>query len=208
MLTQTDAALVSRMRREPWPDPRDHPLPAPLEARTSATKLLASGLFALALAGMIAVMLRENAQTAQAYEGWRLWIRILVVIGVAGLGVTILVAGINAIMNPVPLVSLLPAGLLVPGLYSRTVPWSEVMLVVHDKPRVKMLGPGRIVMGIRDGGRFGRVASQDLKPASEPGGLDAAQLPQILTVPVEDLFVRLQSYRAHFGRVGASGISD
>ncbi len=208
MLTQMDAALVSNAQREPWPSPQDYPLPTPLEARTSATKLLASGLFALVLAGMIAVMLHENAQSAEAYQGWRLWIRILAALGIAGLGVAILIAGVNAIMNPGPLVSLGSAGLLVPSLYGRTVPWSEIMLVVHDKPRVKIFGPGRIVMGISNGSQFGPTTSQDLKPATEAGGLDAAQLPQMLNVSVEGLFARIQGYRAHYGRSGSAKISE
>ena len=29
------------------------------------------------------------------------------------------------------------------------------MLVVHDKPRVKIFGPGRIVIGISNGSQFG-----------------------------------------------------
>ena len=208
MLTQMDAALVSSARPAPWPAPQDYPLPVPLEARASAAKLLASGLFALVLAGMIAVMLRENAQSAEAYEGWRLWVRILAVAGIAGLGVVILIAGVNALMQRQPLVSLMPAGLLVPGLYSRTVPWSEILLVIHEKPRVKIFGPGRIVMGIKDGSRFGPMTSQDLLPASEPGGLDAAQLPPVLNVPVDSLFARIQGYRAHFGRSGSPDISQ
>lgn len=207
MLSQTDAAL-SNMQSAPWPDPRDYPMPVPLEARASAVKLLSSGLFALALAGMIGLMLRENAQTAQAYEGWRLWLRIAAVLGIAGLGVTILIAGIKAITDPAPLVSLTQAGLLIPGFYSRTVPWSEIMQAVHDKPRVKLFGPGHVVLGVRDGARFGRIDSQDLKPALGPGGLDAAQLPQILDIPVDGLFARIQGYRAHFGQGGASGNSD
>jgi hypothetical protein len=208
MLTQMDAALIANARRGPWPSPQDYPLPIPLEARTSATKLLASGLFALGLAGMIALMLYDNAQSAEAHQGWRLWIRILAGLGIAGLGIAILVAGVQALMEPKALTSLAPTGLLVPSLYDRAVPWSEIMLVVHDKPRVKIFGPGRIVMGIRNGGHYGRMTSQDLKPAFEPGGLDAVQLPQMLDIPVEGLFARIQAYRAHFGRGGAPGTSE
>lgn len=206
MLTQMDAALVSSARSAPWPAPRDHPLPPPLEARVSAAKLLASGLFALALAGMIVLMLRDNAQSAEAYAGWRLWVRILAVAGIAGLGVVLLFTGAKALVEPRPVVSLMPAGLLVPGLYSRTIPWSEVALVIHDKPRVKIFGPGRIVMGIRGGSRFGPMTSQDLLPASDPGGLDVAQLPPALNVPVQGLVARIQAHRAHFGRNGSSDI--
>ena len=52
------------------------------------------------------------------------------------------------------------------------------------------------------------MTSQDLQPATEPGGLDAAQLPQMLNVPVEGLFARIQGYRAHFGRSGSAEISE
>lgn len=208
MLTQMDAALVSSARLAPWPTPQDYPRPVPLEARASATKLLASGVFAFVLAGIIALMLHENAQSAEAYAGWRLWVRLLALVGIAGLGVVMLVAGVKALTQPQLLVSLTPAGLLVPALYHRTVPWGEILLIVHDKPRVKIFGPGRIVLGIRGGSRFGPVTSQDLKPATEPGGLDAVQLPQMLNVPVEGLFARIQGYRAHFGRSGPPKTSE
>lgn len=202
MLTEADATIISRTRT-PWPEAKDYPPPTPLEARSSAMKLLASGLFALLLAGMIALVLRENAQTPEAYEGWRFWLRVLIVIGVAGLGVTLLAAGIGAIMNPTPLVALGPEGLFVPSLYARTLPWSNIVLAVHERPRLKMLGTGRIVMAVRDGELFGRTGSTDLKAAGAAGGLDAVQLPQILDVPIEGLFARIQGYRAHFGQSGS-----
>ena len=199
MLSQIDAALVSSAPDSPWPSPQDYPPPTPLEVRASVLKLLASGLFALALAGMIALMLYQNAE---AYEGWRLWLRILVVAGTAALGVTILIAAANAVLSPLPQVSLAAAGLLIPGLYTRPIPWSEVRLAVHDKPRVKIFGPGRIVIGVRGGARFGRLESNELLPGTRPGALDAAALPQILDVSVPNLFNRMQAFRAHFGRGG------
>ena len=82
------------------------------------------------------------------------------------------------------------------------------MLVVHDKPRVKIFGPGRIVMGISNGSQFGPMTSQDLQPATEAGGLDVAPLPQLLNVSVDGLFARIQGYRAHYGRSGSAKISE
>lgn len=206
MFTPIDVVLAAKAGHA-WPSPQDHPTPLPLEARTSAVKLLASGAFALVLAAAMATALYDNAQTDQAYAGWRLWLRVLAAVGIAGLGVTLLVAGVNAVIAPSVPVLLGANGLSVPGLYSRTVPWSEVRLVVHDRPRVRLFGSGRIIIGIRDGARFGRTGSQDLKPATAPGGLDAAQLPQMLSVPPEGLFARMQAYRAHFGRGGAETAS-
>lgn len=200
MLSQIDAALLVGLEKQAWPDPAAHPLPSPLLARTSAMKLIASSLFALLLSAMIALMLRDNALSDQAYEGWRLWLRIAAAVGMAGLGVGLVVAGVRAVVDPKPLVMLDAEGLRVPGLYRELVPWSEIAVVVHDKPRVKIFGPGRIVMGVRGGERFVRVESTELRPAENARGLDAVQLPQMLDVPVERLLAALQGHRAHFGR--------
>jgi hypothetical protein len=190
--------------QQPWPRVADHPLPSPIDAGVSASKLIASGLFAFLLAGMIGIILRENALSAEPYEGWKLWLRIAAAIGIAALGGVILISGIKALVKPAALVSMHPDGLLVPSLYERTVPWSEVQVVIHDKPRVKLFGPGKIVIGVRDGARFGRIESPELKPALAPDGLDAAQLPQVLTVPVEQLLRAIDAHRAHFGHDGAA----
>lgn len=202
MLSQTDAALISVLQPEAWPRPADYPAPAPFEARISSLKLIASGLFALVLAGMIGVILRDNALSPEAFEGWRLWLRIGAAVGIAGLGVVILASGIASILKPRPLVSLGPTGLSVPDLFATALPWSEVLVVMHEKPRVKIFGPGRIIIGVRDGRRFGPSASQDLQPATEPGQLDAAQLPQLLSVSVGHLLMQIQAHRAHFGNGG------
>ena len=175
-----------------------------MDVRASVLKLIASGVFALILSAVIAALLYENIAS---FEGWRLWLRVLVVAGTAGLGVTILIAAARAFAAPMPEISLSPDGLLVPALYAQIIPWSEVRLAVHDKPRVKIFGPGRIVIGVRDGARFGRLESNELQPAIRPGALDAAALPQILDVSVPNLFNRMQAFRAHFGRGGVPDAS-
>lgn len=208
MLSQIDAAVVVGLEKGAWPDPATHPLPSPLVARTSAAKLIASGLFALLLAGMIALILRDNALSDQPFEGWRLWLRIAAAAGMAALGIGVVVAGVKAAVDPKPLVVLDAEGLRAPGLYRDLVPWSEIAVVLHDKPRVKIFGPGRIVMGVRGGERFARVQSVELRPAEDARGLDAVQLPQLLDVPVERLLAALQGHRAHFGRGPTTGQPD
>jgi len=185
--------------QQPWPNPADHPQPSSLDAYASASKLIASGLFALVLALMIGEILRESLASDQPYQGWRLWLRIGAAIGIAGLGIVILLHGIKAVVRPQAAVAMSPAGLAVPGIYTRPVPWSEIAAVVHDKPKVKIFGPGTIVLGIRDGGRFGRVEGPELKPARAPGELDVATLPQMLTVPVPRLLAAVEAHRAHYG---------
>ncbi len=204
MLSKTDAALISTLQPEAWPRPADYPAPVAVAARSSSLKLIASGLFALVLAGMIGIILRDNALTPEAFEGWRLWLRIAAAAGIAALGVVILVSGVASLLKPRFLVSLGPSGLIVPDLFAATLPWSEVRVVLHDKPRVKIFGAGRIVIGVRDGRRFGPSTSPDLQPAITPGGLDAATLPQVLDVPVERLLAQIQAHRAHFGNAGGA----
>lgn len=203
MLSQTDAAIAMSRGAEPWPDPAHYPLPKPVEARVSWFKLIASGVFALVLAAMIALMLRDNALSPEAFTGWRLWLRIGAAMGIGGLGLVILYAGIKSLAQPDAVVSIDAAGLQVPALYNRRLPWSEITLALHDKPRVKIFGSGRIVLGVRDGSRFGRGSSDDLQPAAGPDGLDVAQVPQVLDVPVDRLMASIQAHRAHYGCRGA-----
>ncbi len=199
MLSQTDAAVLSVLQPEAWPQPADYPAPAPIQARISSLKLIASGLFALVLAGMIGVMLRDNALSPEAFEGWRLWLRIGAAAGIAVLGLVIVASAVASMMKPKVLVSLDSTGLSVPELFAETLPWSEVRAVLHDKPRVKLFGAGRILVGVRDGQRFGPLASPDLQPASEPGAFDVAALPHLLNVPVGRLLGQIQAHRARFG---------
>lgn len=202
MLSKTDATIISALQPEAWPRPADYPAPIAVAARSSSMKLIASGLFALVLAGMIGIILRDNSLTPEAFEGWRLWLRIAAAAGIATLGVVILASGMAALLKPRFLVSLGPTGLIVPDLFATTLPWSEVRVVLHDKPRVKIFGAGRILIGVRDGRRFGPSGSPDLQPAIAPGGLDAATLPQVLDVPVDRLLAQIQAHRAHFGNGG------
>jgi hypothetical protein len=199
MLSAETAEVLAGMRPQRWPDPNEYPAPEPLDAYLSWRKLAASGLFALLLAAAIAAILSENAMTAEPYQGWRFWIRVLVAAGAAALGSIVLGSAVQALRRSEPLLSLTSSGLSYPGAYERAVPWSEIALVIHDKPRIKMLGGGQIVLGIRDGERFGRRPSSELKPAPRPGGIDVVQLPQLLDVPVDRLSDRLQAYRAHLG---------
>jgi hypothetical protein len=201
MLSLADAAVVAAHVGDEWPDPTRHRLPSPLAARDSALKLIGSGVFGLALAAMIALLVRD---TAPAYEGWRLWLRIAVAVAICAIGIALLVTGIRTALKPRLIVRLALDGLHAPDLYREVVPWSEVAVVLHDKPRVKIFGPGRILIGIRGGERFGRVASTDLRPAEAPGGIDAAQLPQLLDARIDRLLETLQGYRAHLGRGGAT----
>ncbi len=200
MLSKIDAAGISALRREAWPQSADYPPPVTIAARSSSLKLMSSGLFALVLAAMIVVILRDNALSATPFEGWRLWLRIGAAAGIAVLGLVILASAIASLMKPKVLVSLGPEGLLVPELFAKTLPWSEVSVVLHDKPRVKLFGAGRILIGARDGQRFGPSASPDVQPATERGELDAAALPQMLNVPVDRLLAQIQAHRARYGR--------
>ncbi|MGE5512113.1 MAG: hypothetical protein ACM31O_12780 [Bacteroidota bacterium] len=208
MLNQTDPTVLVGLHQEAWPDPAAHPMPSPLVAYVSATKLIGSGAFAILLAGMVSLMLQENALSQQPYEGWRLWLRIAVVIGMTALGIGVLIAGIRAIISPKVLVEAGPQGLRAPDLYRDVIPWSDLAVVVHDKPRIKIFGTGRIIIGVRNGERLGRANTTDLKPADNGGTLDAAQLPQLLNVPLERMLATIQAYRAHFGRHGASSLPD
>jgi hypothetical protein len=200
MLSKTDAVVVSAMQREAWPQPADYPPPIAIAAYTSPLKLISSGLFALVLAVMIGIILRDNALSATPFEGWRLWLRIGAAAGIAVLGLVILASGVNSLMKPKVLVGLDPKGLTVPELFAATLPWSEVQAVLHDKPRVKMFGGGRVLIGVRDGGRFGPLDGPDVQPATEPGQLDAAALPQVLNIPVDRLLAQIQAHRAHYGQ--------
>lgn len=190
------------MRQEAWPQPADYPPPVTIAARSSSLKLIASGLFALVLAAMIGVILRDNALSQTPFEGWRLWLRVGAAAGIAVLGLVILASGVASLMKPKVLVALAPEGLTVPELFAATVPWSEVRAVLHDKPRVKLFGAGRILIGVRDGRRFGPLESPDVQPATEPGALDAAVLPQMLNVSVDRLLALIQAHRARFGDGG------
>jgi hypothetical protein len=200
MLSKIDASVISALRSEPWPQPGDYPAPATVAARTSSLKLVSSGVFALVLAAMIGVILRENALSAAPFEGWRLWLRIAAAAGIGVLGIVILGAGVHAVLQPRTLASLDAAGLRVPELFSETVPWSEVRAVLHDKPRVKLFGAGRILIGIRDGRRFGLLQGPEVQPAGAPGELDSAALPQMLDIPVDRLLAQIQAHRARYGQ--------
>jgi hypothetical protein len=200
MLSKIDASVISNLRSAPWPQPADYPAPAPLAARNSSLKLVASGLFALVLAAMIGVILRENALSQTPFEGWRLWLRVAAAAGIVVLGLLILGQGVMAILRPRALVSLDPTGLSVPELFAKTLPWSEIRAVLHDKPRVKLFGAGRILIGIRDGQRFEPLDSPDVQRADEPDHLDAAALPQILDMPVDRLLAQIEAHRAHYGQ--------
>lgn len=200
MLSKLDASVISNLRSAPWPRPADYPPPSPLAARNSSLKLVSSGLFALVLAAMIGVILRENALSPAPFEGWRLWLRVAAAAGIVVLGLVIIVQGVITILRPRTLVSMDQAGLSVPELFAETLPWSEIRAVLHDKPRVKLFGAGRILIGIRDGHRFGRLDSPDVKPADEPNLLDAATLPQVLDVPVDRLLAQIEAHRARYGQ--------
>jgi hypothetical protein len=200
MLKQVDAAVVAALRHAAWPEAADYPLPTPLEARLSWRKILASGVFALFLAVMIGITLHDNAQSAEPYQGWRLWLRVAVVAGCTVLGLIMIASSVQVALRAQPLVSIGPAGLYCPGLYERPVPWSEIVVALHDKPRVKIMGAGRILLGVRDGARFGRTASEEVRRPADSSNIDAAQMPQTLDVPVAKLFEAIQAYRAHFGR--------
>jgi hypothetical protein len=208
MLSKTDAFVMSTLQPEPWPEPADYPAPATIAARSSSLKLISSGLFALVLAAMIGVILQENALSPAPFEGWRLWLRVGAAAGIAVLGLAIVASGVASALKPKMLVSLGPTGLSVPELFTETVPWSEVTAVLHDKPRVKLFGAGRILIGVREGHRFGPLPSEDLQPATGPGELDAATLPQLLTVPVNRLLAQIQAHRAHFGNGGRVPATD
>ena len=200
MLSKIDASVISALRSEPWPQPGDYPAPVTIAARTSSLKLVASGVFALVLAAMIGVILRENALSATPFEGWRLWLRIAAAAGIGVLGLVILGSGVAAILRPRMLISLDPAGLAAPELFAATLPWSDIRAVLHDKPRVKLFGAGRILIGVRDGQRFGPLQGPEVQPAAAPGELDAAALPQMLDVPVDRLLAQIQAHRAHYGQ--------
>jgi hypothetical protein len=129
-----------------------------------------------------------------------LWLRIGAAAGIAALGLVILGQGVTTILKPRTLVSLDPAGLSVPDLFAAKLPWSQIHAVLHDKPRVKLFGAGRILIGVRDGQRFGLLESPDVQPADEPGQLDAAVLPQLLDVPVDRLLAQIEAHRAHYGQ--------
>lgn len=202
MLSKTDAFVISAMR-EPWPQPADYPAPVAVAARSSSLKLISSGLFALVLAAMIGVILRENALSPAPFEGWRLWLRIGAAMGIGALGIVIVVSGVASMLKPKLLVSLGPAGLSVPELFAATLPWSDIRAVLHDKPRVKLFGAGRILVGVRDGHRFGPLPSPDVQPATEPGEFDVAAMPQLLNVPVDRLLAQIQAHRAHYGKDSA-----
>lgn len=200
MLSKIDASVISALRSEPWPQPADYPAPVTVAARNSALKLVSSGLFALVLAVMIGVILRENALSSAPFEGWRLWLRVAAAAGIAVLGLVILGQGMITLLRPRTVVSLDPAGLSVPELFGAKLPWSEIRAVLHDKPRVKLFGAGRILIGIRDGRRFEPLESPDVQPADGPGELDAATLPQLLDIPVDRLLAQIQAHRAHYGQ--------
>ena len=200
MLSKIDASVISALRSEPWPQPGDYPAPVTIAARTSSLKLVSSGVFALVLAAMIGVILRENALSATPFEGWRLWLRIAAAAGIGVLGLVILGSGVAAILRPRMLISLDPAGLAAPELFAAKLPWSDIRAVLHDKPRVKLFGSGRILIGVRDGQRFGPLQGPEVQPAGAPGELDAAALPQMLDVPVDRLLAQIQAHRAHYGQ--------
>jgi hypothetical protein len=200
MLSKTDAVVISALRQEAWPRPADYPPPVAIIARSSSLKLIASGLFALVLAAMIGVILRENAVSPTPFEGWRLWLRVVAAAGIALLGLVIVVSGIASLIKPKVLVALGPEGLAVPELFAGTLPWSDIRAVLHDKPRVKIFGAGRILIGVRDGHRFGPLPSPDVQPATERGELDAAALPQMLNVPVDRVLAQIQAHRARYGQ--------
>ncbi|MFM9847164.1 MAG: hypothetical protein ACKVP3_08385 [Hyphomicrobiaceae bacterium] len=202
MLSKTDAFVISALR-EPWPQPADYPAPVAVAARSSSLKLISSGLFALVLAAMIGIILRENALSPTPFEGWRLWLRIGAAVGIGVLGIVIVVSGVASMLKPKLLVSLGPAGLTVPELFAATLPWSDIRAVLHDKPRVKIFGAGRILIGVRDGHRFGPLPSPDVQPATEPGEFDVTAIPQLLNVPVDRLLVQIQAHRAHYGQNSA-----
>lgn len=200
MLSKIDASVISSLRSAPWPQPADYPAPVPFAARSSSLKLVSSGLFALVLAVMIGVILRENALSPTPFEGWRLWLRVAAAAGIAVLGIVILGSGINSMLRPRALVSLDPAGLSAPDLFAEKLPWSEIRAVLHDKPRVKIFGAGRILIGVRDGRRFGPAENPNVQPATAPGELDAAALPQMLDVPVDRLLAQIEAHRALYGQ--------
>jgi hypothetical protein len=200
MLSKIDASAVSALSAAPWPQPGDYPAPVTIAARTSSLKLVSSGVFALVLAAMIGVILRDNALSATPFEGWRLWLRIAAAAGIGVLGLVILGSGVAAILRPRTLVSLDPAGLAAPELFAETLPWSDIRAVLHDKPRVKLFGAGRILIGVRDGHRFGLLQGPEVQPAGAPGELDAAALPQMLDVPVDRLLAQIQAHRACYGQ--------
>lgn len=200
MLSKIDASVISALGREVWPQAADYPAPANIAARSSSLKLVSSGLFALVLAAMIGVILKENALSPAPFEGWRLWLRIAAAAGIAVLGLVILVQGAMTMLRPQTLVSLDQAGLSIPELFAETLPWSEIRAVLHDKPRVKLFGAGRILIGVRDGRRFGPQESPDVQPAGAPDELDSAALPQILDIPVDRLLAQIQAHRARYGQ--------
>jgi len=174
-----------------WPSPHDYPPPLPLEARLSWRKALAlAGGFLLAspLWGLL------GKYTTPRGAGTGIMLAILF----AGVGLVALWRAHRLRRREYscpPAVEMHPQGIIIPELFERTVPWSEVTQVNYDPPSISIT--------VRDEARFHPTRARLVEVAA--CGPIPAPLPECLDVWPRKLHDAIQAHRAHFGNGGQSG---
>jgi hypothetical protein len=174
-----------------WPNPADHPHPAPLVARESRRKMLLGALVFLPV-GVLA--LSQVNEISFAYIGRLVFGCLLALLGGFCLWGALRAKSASRVM-----VSMDTRGLAMPFWFEKAVPWSEIEDVVYRSPWTlgrRFNPPLRIT--IRDPGRFGptwhaRLAAENSMPVFLGNNHD---------VSAKTLFETMQAFRAHFGRGG------
>src|SRR5262245_26257765 len=171
-----------------WPNPKVYSLPLPLEARPSWRKALAVSaglLLAAALFGLLGMYDHRGPVTG-----------VMCATSFAAFGVVTLRRAWKLLhsQDSCPAVEMHPHGLIIPDLFERTVPWSEVTHVDYDPPIIWIT--------VRDGARFNPPSGEDgLNGSAQPIPMG---LPVGLDVSTAKLFEAIQAHRAHFGNGGQS----
>jgi len=186
--------------RPGWPDPADHPWPASLTARASLVKhfvapSLSLAVVALAIAGTLASMPEEP----------HVLFALLATLVVAGLFCALgYWRARQLVRRNDALVELGAGGLSLPGLFGKTVPWSEVSEVEYVP--LLLAGPGEGIpslrVRIRGVERFGPKSHMPAGVGTEGVAAGFVPLPELLDVSSRRLHRAIEAHRAHFGRAG------
>jgi hypothetical protein len=184
-----------------WPRPADHPYPAALDARTSPAKsFVVPILCLLALGSALVSLLASRPEAPISLIGLFAIFVIAASLCAGGLWRARQITGKNE-----PLIEISARGLSCPGLFAKTVPWSEIYDVRRAGAFVRSSagGPPGIRIWVRDQNRFEPKGPKTIL-GMDAGGprLDYVPLPTLLDVSQRQLYRAIQAHRAHLGRGG------
>lgn len=177
-----------------WPRAADHPLPVAIQARESLSKsiVLACLLLFLGVLPWLPSSKETQKKTAPA---------VVFLLG----GLLMARRSFRIYRQPKTVLTLDEHGLTWPGGYRRTIPWSEITWVHHNRVFFLMPGLPGVFIRVRESLKYGpTVLGKPVTTGVE--GLEGLRpLPWLLDVKPRVIFETIEAYRAHRGRPDAGG---